>query len=708
MKPGSATGRVRQRSFGMPSDTSPPPRHRRHIGLWVLGGFVVVIAAVVVFWDWNWFLPLVDRRATAALGRKSTAEHLHVHLGRVTTVELDGVEIANAEGFDQSKPFGRAEKLTVLVDVMAYIHTRQIVLPQITVDHPIFEVTELADKKANWPTFNSGGDTTPGKDAEAAAGPKIGQLVINDGHAHVALAPLKADFNLDVGTKQGGDPGGNTPDAAGGQPSEIVVDAKGIYAAQPITGRLIGGAVLSLRDTDHPYPVNLHLANGPTRVALTGTVQDPLNFAGANLKLELAGPDMGLLTALTGVPIPQTPAYDIAGKLTYADKKVRFTGFNGRLGSSDVAGDILIDPTGAKTFVEADLHSRKVELADLGGFIGETPGRKGEAGQSARQKTELVRKEASDRFLPNIPINLPKLNAANVKLRYKGAQILGRSVPLDNIVAAVDITDGRVVVHPLAFAVGTGEISLTATLLPEGREVKADMGVQFRRVDLARLLSATHLVQGAGSMSGSAKLVSTGNSLATLLARGDGSLKLGMAGGNLSALLVDILGLEFGNALLSALGMPQRANLECFVADFGLNRGQLDTKTLLLDTSEARVLGTGGVNLASETIDYKLKTESKHFSVGTLSTPIDITGRLKSPKIQPEIGPLAVKAGAAIGLGILFPPAALLPTIQFGTGEDGACQRAEAPIARSTAAAAAAPLSTPHGHRSAPTPRRRR
>ena len=297
---------------------------------------------------------------------------------------------------------------------------------------------------------------------------------------------------------------------------------------------------------------------------------------------------------------------------------MKFTGFTGRLGSSDLNGDIFVDPTQPKPFVDANLNSRKVDLADLGGFIGETPGRKGEANQSPQQKAELERKEASDRVLPNTPVNLPKLDAANVKLRYKGAQILGRSVPLDNIVADIDITNGRVQVHPLAFAVGAGEISLAADLKPEGKDVAADIGVQFRRVDLARLLSATHLVEGAGTMSGSAKLVSTGDSLATLLGRGNGDLRLGMSGGNLSALLVDLAGLEFGNALLSALGVPSRANLQCFAADVRPQSRRLATKTLILDTSEARVQGTGNVNLATETIDYKLKTDSKHFSVGTL------------------------------------------------------------------------------------------
>ena len=641
----------------MPSDASPPPRRRRHIGLWVLGTLVVATIAVIALWDWDWFLPFVERKASAEIGRQVTAKHLHVHLGRVTTVSLDDVEIANADGFDAKTPFAHADKLTVLADVVAYIKTRDIVIPKIIADHPVVDAEERADKTSNWPKGSGSSDDAPaGRKADPKAGPKIGDLVINDGHAHVVLAPLKANFNLDVATREG-DINAGSPDKQAGQ---IVVDAKGTYAAAPITGKLVAGALLSLRDAATPYPIDLHLANGPTRVALTGTVQNPLNFAGANLKLEFIGPNMGLLTPLTGVPIPETPPYSIAGKLDYEDRKVKFTGFTGRLGSSDIEGDIFVDPTKEKPFVEANLASHKVDLADLGGFIGEAPGRKGEANQGAEQRAELAHKEASGRVLPDTPVNLPKLNAANVRLRYKGAQILGRSVPLDNIVADIDITDGRVEVHPLAFAVGTGEISLTADLKPEGKEVAADIGVQFRRVDLARLLSATHLVQGAGSMSGSAKLVSTGSSLATLLGRGNGNLRLGMSGGNLSALLVDLAGLEFGNALLSALGIPQRANLECFVADFSLTKGQLDTRTLILDTSEARVQGAGALNLASETIDYKLKTDAKHFSIGTLPTPIDITGRLKSPSIRPEIGPLAVRGGAAIGLGILFPPARLV------------------------------------------------
>lgn len=670
----------------MATDMQTKPRRR----LWLLIPSVLVIGVIVLvaLWDWNWFLPLVNRQASAALGRPVKATSLDVHLGRVTTVTLGGIEVANAPNFDASKPFATVAKLTVALDIMAYIHDRSIVLPQITVDQPVVEADQDAAGHANW-DFGSGpsGDS---KKSDPNAGPKIGQLVINDGHAHVAMAKLKSDFNLTVATKPADAVTGAGHDAAVANGGQLLVGAKGTYAGQPVTGQFVGGALLSLRDAANPYPIDLHLEDGPTHVALIGTVENPLNFAGANLKLDLAGPDMALLFPLTGIPIPQTPAYSIAGKLAYAADKVRFTGFTGRLGSSDLNGDIAIDLSHPRTQVDATLISHKVELADLGGFIGTAPGRKDTPGQSAAAKAQLARSEASDRIIPSTPINLPKINAADVKLHYKGEHIEGRSVPFDTIMFNLGIEDGRIKLTPLSLSVGAGQFTLTADLAPAGKEFKTNAKLEVRHVDVGRLLAATHLVKGAGSLNGNASLVSTGDSMATLLGRGNGSLQVGLEGGNLSALLVDIAGLEIGNAILSALGVPQQANLECFVADFVLEHGVLDTKALLVDTSEARIQGTGDVNLAAETINYKLKTNSKHFSVGTLSTPIDITGHLKSPSIMPEPGPLALKAGAAVGLGILFPPLALLPTIQFGVGNDGACKRDAAPLVR--AAAATAPI----------------
>jgi hypothetical protein len=99
----------------------------------------------------------------------------------------------------------------------------------------------------------------------------------------------------------------------------------------------------------------------------------------------------------------------------------------------------------------------------------------------------------------------------------------------------------------------------------------------------------------------------------------------------------------------------------------------MHANTMLLATKEANILGKGNVNLTDEKLDLQLWTEATHFSIGSLSTPINIGGTLKNPSILPAPGPLAARAGPAVALGFLFPPLAILPTIRLGLGDKNAC-----------------------------------
>ncbi len=165
-------------------------------------------------------------------------------------------------------------------------------------------------------------------------------------------------------------------------------------------------------------------------------------------------------------------------------------------------------------------------------------------------------------------------------------------------------------------------------------------------------MQATHLVTGAGSIGGKAEIDSTGNSIASWAADGNGGLTLTMSGGNLSAVLVSLSGLEFGNAVVAALGLPQQTDVRCFVGDWALRRGIVDTRTLMLDTGVAIVRGAGTVDLRDERIDYRISAKPKHFTIGSIPTPIDITGTLRDPTIRPQLAPLARTGGGGGGAGL--------------------------------------------------------
>jgi AsmA family protein len=622
---------------------------------------VVLIVAVVAFWDWDWFIPLVDARASAALGRSVTIQHLHLHLGRVIRIVADDVTISNPPQWD-GPPFATARQLVTDVDVWDDIFHHQLIIPLVALQQPHVNVAQAADGKTNYAlqlaSGGSGGDT------------KIGDLRINDGHVHAVLAKLKANFELDIATRETG------------KEPQIVVGAHGTYNAAPITGTMIGGALLSLRDNAHPWPIDLHVANGETQVALAGTLQDPLQLHGANLKLQLSGQDMSQLTPLTGIPIARTPPYRLTGQLDFLGGQVHFRDFVGKVGSSDLEGTIDVDPGKERPVVHAALRSHQVDLADLGGFIGTEPGRVSTPGQTPAKRAEVAQSEAKPNLLPDKPINLPELRFADVQLRYRGEHILGRSVPLDNLIVAMDIDNGAVNLHPLSFGVGTGSIKGNIALTPQSnRQIHAKADIEVRRADVGRMMAATHMFGGAGTISGTGEIDTTGNSLAAMLGNGNGGVRLGMAGGDLSSLLVDLSGLEFGNALLSALGIPTRTQVECLVDDMTLQRGQLGIQALVLDTGEAIVNGKGNIDLTHEGLDLQLRTEPKHFSIGSLPAPINISGTFKRPSIRPG-AELAVRGAAAVGLGIAFPPLALLPMIQLGVGEDHRCDRILAEVKR--------------------------
>ena len=661
----------------------PPRSRRRRIWPIVLGILALAIIALILLWRWDWFVPLVDREASAILGRKVTIQHLHVRLGRVTGITADDVRVENPPGFPANPPFATIEHLTVGVGVFTYIRRRVIDIPFVDVDHPVVDAIAHPDGTANW-SFASQGKTA---NKSSSAPPKLGVLRIEHGRVHVVDPKFKSDMTLLLHTT-----GEKQPD--GGR---LVATVNGTYAHAPITGRFVGGALLTLQDRVKPYPIDLHLANGPTHVSLQGSVKEPLHFAGAQLKLVFEGPDMALLLPLTGVPIPHTPPFKVTGNVDYQKSRIVFDNFRGTVGSSDIGGRIAVEPSGKVPDVRADLESTHVDLNDRAGFIGGAPGDSKSKNETPAQKQELAKAKASGDILPTTTFNMPKLRSANVHLTYKGKRIDGRYIPLDNIVATLDIHDGRITLHPLNFAVGKGAIESNFDLDPVGDTLHTKAHVSFRNIDLSRVMQATHAFHGQGVIGGQADLTTTGNSIAGMLGNGDGGATLIISGGgDISALLDDIAGLEVGNAILSALGLPQRADLRCFVADMPLKDGILSMRTFLLQTSEARSIGRGDIDLRNQTLNYSLTTRSTHFSIGSLPGPIDVTGKLGHPTIRPG-GEIVGRAGAATALGILFAPLAILPTVQLGVGE-GACTDALRE-AKNDPAAPPAATAKPHEHK---------
>jgi uncharacterized protein involved in outer membrane biogenesis len=256
----------------------------------------------------------------------------------------------------------------------------------------------------------------------------------------------------------------------------------------------------------------------------------------------------------------------------------------------------------------------------------------------------------------------------NLHLSFMAQQIQGASIPFDNLSFGMDLVDGGVALHQLSFGIGQGRLLGDFWLTPRTNEtLQARANVRFERVDVARLMSASGGYRGSGALNGNIRMQGAGRSVAEILAGADGTASLWMQGGDLSSLLVDLAGLRLGSALLSSIAGSPTTNVECFLADLALRRGVLSTRTLLLETTDAVTEGIGAVNLANERVDIRLRTKSKHFTIGVLPTPLLISGTLKEPRAAPDPATPAGRGGLAGAL-------ATLPSIQFGADNALRCK----------------------------------
>ena len=618
---------------------------------------VVVIGVLLFVWNWDWFVPFANREASAALSRPVTIRHLHLSLARNPIIEADGVVVGNPPQFPaDATPLIRIDRLGVTLDGMAWLLHRTVGLLEINLIRPVIEARALPDGANNWTLGSGSGSGSGTQQAAGGARPTFGALHIEDGRVHAIDPRLKADFVIDIATRDA--PASASP-AQRQKESEIVATARGTYAGQPVRGQFTGGALLAIRSKSNPYPVDLHLENGPSHVEIKGALLDPTSFGGANIRLDLAGTNMALLTPLVGFALPQTKPFALSGDLDYAAQRIRFTEIRGRIGNSDLAGEISSDPGPTRQQVTANLDSNRVDLEDFAGLLGTNP-----AGPPAPPNAPLFSSK---------PIDLPALRFADFDVKYRGKRIEGRFQPLDDVAADLTMKDGAISLHPLSFGVGQGHIEGTIALTPRGKLMVARADVDFRQVDFARMMAATHTFSGFGLIGGRAEIEGAGDSVAGILGGADGEVKLFMTGGDISALLVNLSSLDFATSLLSALGVPQKTPIRCMVTDLPISRGDVDLRTVLLDTDAANVTGHGSVNLRTETLNISLNTEAKHFSIGSLHGPIEIGGHLRSPAIRPGAETVA-RAGLAAGLGALLTPlGALLPTIQLGLGKNNDC-----------------------------------
>jgi uncharacterized protein involved in outer membrane biogenesis len=601
----------------------------------------------------------LEHPVSGAIGRQIAVGKLTLEWGAPSRIVAEDVHLANAS-------WGSEPEMLTAKRLEIHLFARSLVfgpthVPLVALDGAKL-LLETSDKgEGNWTLALK--STAPQKRGQS---PDVEQIVVNDSVFVYRNGETKAQSEVGIAKLQLDEKDPTSP---------VTVVADGSFQKQKL--RLDGtvGALNELRDTAKPYPIKLNFALGDVQIVADGGIGEPMDFDGVDLKLQLKGKNLDKLGDALGVPLPEFPDFHGATQLVGGQGRWELKTMALTLGKSDLQGGIAFDATPKVPTLRANLNSKFIDLADFQGLYG---------GKPANSSTPAKPADPSGRVLPDTKIAVGKLPGLNAEVTFDSTRIKATGdLPIERVSLGLKLQDGVITLQPLRFHVAQGDVDLNLSFTPftQHGPPRLTGAIDVRHLDLHELLRGAGtqmLTQTGGIVGGFAKIDTAGASLREFLAAMDGDVGIFMENGQISRLLQQLAPINVLGALGVYVAGDKPIPINCVVSRFDVKSGVATASTLLLDTPDTSIAGAGNLNFASETITLSLTPRNKHFTTISLRTPVDVKGTFGKPEYSVQAGALVARLGAAVGLGIVFPPAALLPLIDQGLGENNACATAYA------------------------------
>ncbi|NMX51085.1 AsmA family protein [Pseudomonas veronii] len=662
----------------------------RKIVAWCCASIVLSIAVVVLFllfFDWNRIKPPLNAKVSEELHRPFA---INGNLAVVWRRELDedgwrawvpwphviaeDLSLGNPD-WSKTPQMVTLKRVELRISPLALL-VQRVVIPRIDLVEPSAELQRLADGRANWVfTFDP-------KDPNAEPSAwvvDIGAIGFDKGHVTLDDQTLKTQLDVIIDplgkpipfSEIVGDADAKKVLEKGAAPQDYAfgLKVKGRYHGQTLDGSGKIGGLLALQDAAKPFPLQAQVTVADTRIAVAGTLTDPLNLGALDLRLKLAGASLGNLYPLTGVTLPDSPAYSTDGRLIAqlhqaSGATFRYDNFNGKIGDSDIHGNLAYVASQPRPKLSGTLVSNQLLMADLAPLIG--------ADSNAKQKARGgMSKQPATKVLPVEAFRTERWRDMDADVEFTGKRIVhSTDLPFTDLYTHLVLTDGELSLQPLRFGVAGGKLDAQIRLNGRITPMEGRAKLTARNFKLKQLFPTFEPMKTSfGELNGDADIAGRGNSVAALLGSANGDLKMLINDGAISRGLMEIVGLNVGNYVVGRLFGDKEVKINCAAADFGIKTGLATTRLFVFDTENAIVYIDGTANMASEQLDLTITPESKGFRLFSLRSPLYVNGPFIKPNAGVKAIPLALRGAGMVALGVIAGPAAGLLALVAPSGD---------------------------------------
>ncbi len=437
-----------------------------------------------------------------------------------------------------------------------------------------------------------------------------------------------------------------------------------------MTVRIEGGPFVNIR-RDRPYVFQADVRGAGSALTARGRITRPFDLGRFDAVMTLEGRDLSDLYLLTGVTLPNTPSYRLSGALNRDGRVWTFKDFDGRVGASDLSGQVRIE-SGGRLRVDAELASRRLDIDDLAAVLG------------ARVRTDPSGRNTEapivvgGKLLPDAKLQTDRLRTMDGSLTYRAGAVKANHLDVRKVDLGAVLKDGILKLDPISFDFNRGSLNGTARIDATQEIPRNTVDLRLAGYPLESIVPARNgSVPVSGLALGRARLEGRGASIHEFAAASNGSMSLIVPNGRMRAAFAELLGVNASAGLLKLLSGDQSVSaIRCAVADFDVRGGKAQARTFVIDTDVVLAQGKGSIDLGAETLNLRIEGESKKPRLLRLWAPITVSGPLTAPRIGVDAGDVVSQGGLAGLLGTLVAPVtALFAFVDPGLAKDADCGR---------------------------------
>ena len=558
-----------------------------------------------------------------------------------------------------------------------------------------------ADGRATWQIARPPAASASPEQGAAPVLPRFGSLQMDRGLIVVDDRPSDTQLRVQArgGETEAGVDAAAAPAAAASAAGDAAVPTSSGYQARvvgrwralPLDLNIVSGSSLPLlqdaqgADTGAPdVPLRVEGRAGAASVLFDGHASALLGDRRLQGHLRLRGPSLAQAGQPLGLPLPQSPPFDLRGDLGHAGGLWHLRVERAAIGRSLLRGDFRYDANARPGRLSGRLGGPRLLLGDLAPAVG--------AGAPRQPPGKL---------LPQRRFDLPSLRGMDADVRVAIDELdFGSDAlePLRNLRTQLLLDGGVLQLRELQAVVAGGRFSGSTRLDASAEPARWRADLRFSGVDVAgwvkgvRADPAPTVVAGSpprnpqkqraaaqqdgappvrayltGRLGGHLQASGQGRSVAEMLATLDGQAQLMLRDGTVSHLVTELAGLDLAQALGVMVRSDRSLPLRCARVDLVMQNGVARPRLAIMDNADSTVRLAGEVDLRNETLALQARTRPKDFSPLALRTPVHIGGTFASPTVGIEGKRLAGRVLGALALGaVVGPAAALLPLMDPG------------------------------------------